>query len=292
MIRQVSISALVCLGILLLGAGVAYCQQTGSILAWGGNYAGQCDVPAPNEGFVAVAAGEDHSLGLKSDGTIVAWGGNYLGQCDVPSPNEGFMAVAGGGGHSLGLKADGTIVAWGWNELGQCDVPSPNEGFVAVAGGEYHSLGLKTDGTIVAWGDSTYGQCDVPSPNEGFVAIAGGFSHSLGLRSVMTAVEEPEPGDLPGAAMIAILSLSPNPFNPSIEVSFEIKRSGQVDMEIYDVSGRRVRTVALGILGPGIHRSRWDGRNESGHTVRSGVYIVRLRGAGGESAAAKAVLLR
>ncbi len=49
----------------------------------------------------------------KSDGTIVAWGWNDYGQCNVPAPNADFVAVAGGGAHSLGLKSDGTIVAWG-----------------------------------------------------------------------------------------------------------------------------------------------------------------------------------
>ena len=39
------------------------------------------------------------------DGSIVAWGSNWAGQTDVPAPNSGFVAVAGGGNHSLGLKA-------------------------------------------------------------------------------------------------------------------------------------------------------------------------------------------
>ena len=72
----------------------------------------------------------------------MAWGNNNEGQCYVPSPNTGFVAVAGGFGHSLGLKEDGSIVAWEWNVSGQCDVPPPNEGFIAVAGGGYTSLGL------------------------------------------------------------------------------------------------------------------------------------------------------
>jgi alpha-tubulin suppressor-like RCC1 family protein len=78
-------------------------------VAWGdGNYYGQCTVPAPNTGFVAVAAGEWHSLGLKADGSIVAWGLNELGkwQCVVPPPNTGFIRIAAGGDHSLGLKGD------------------------------------------------------------------------------------------------------------------------------------------------------------------------------------------
>jgi len=153
-----------------------------TIVAWGHNTYGQCDVPSPNTGFITVAAGYSHSLGLRNDSTVVAWGGNDYGQCDVPLPNSGFIAVAGGWGHSLGLKDDGSIVAWGRNNAGQCNVPSPNSGFVAVAGGTYHSLGLRDDGSITAWGRNDEGQCNVPSPNSGFIAVAAGYYHSLGLR--------------------------------------------------------------------------------------------------------------
>ena len=52
---------------------------------------------------------------MKGDGSIVAWGWNEYGQCNVPAPNSGFVAVAAGENHSLGLKADGSIAAWGDN---------------------------------------------------------------------------------------------------------------------------------------------------------------------------------
>jgi len=71
----------------------------------------------------------------------VAWGHNAY----VPAQNTGFVAVAAGGYHSLGLRADGSVVAWGsnadedGNHAGQCDVPEPNTGFVAVAAGGYHT---------------------------------------------------------------------------------------------------------------------------------------------------------
>lgn len=74
-----------------------------SIAAWGNNSAGQCNVPAPNTGFIGISAGVYHSLALKSDGTIVAWGWNFWGQCDVPAPNADFVAIAAGGFHSLGI---------------------------------------------------------------------------------------------------------------------------------------------------------------------------------------------
>src|SRR5437773_7317115 len=96
----------------------------------------QCNVPAMNNDFIAIAAGSDHGLGLRDNGSIVTWGCAApfsYGQCNVPSPNGGFIAIAAGGYHSLGLKNDGTILAWGYNGDGECSVPGPNNGFVAVA---------------------------------------------------------------------------------------------------------------------------------------------------------------
>lgn len=156
-------------------------KSDGSIVAWGLNDKGQCDVPEPNSDFVAVAAGIYHSLALKSDGSIVAWGDNSSNQCDVPVPNSDFVAVAAGYRHSLGLKSDGSIEAWGNNDSNQCDVPA-DTGFVAVAAGAYHSLALNSSGSIIAWGDNSQGQCNVPGPNTGFVAVAAGAYHSLGLK--------------------------------------------------------------------------------------------------------------
>jgi alpha-tubulin suppressor-like RCC1 family protein len=158
-------------------------KSDGSIVAWGYNDYGQTAVPAPNTDFVSLSGGYSHSLGLKSDGSITAWGSNIYGQTNVPSPNTDFVALAAGGYHSLGLKPDGTLVAWGRNYYGQTSVPSPNTDFVAVAAGEEYSLGLKADGSIVAWGVNQFGQTAVPSPNTDFVAVAAGANHSLGLKS-------------------------------------------------------------------------------------------------------------
>jgi Regulator of chromosome condensation (RCC1) repeat len=163
-------------------------KSDGTVKAWGYNGNGQCDVPTPNSGFIAIAAGFRHNLGLKSDGTVVGWGDNWAGQCNPPTPNSGFIAIAAGYYHNLGLKSDGTVVAWGWHKYGQCDVPTPNSGFIAIAAGYLHNLGLKSDGTVVAWGWNAYGERDVPTPNEGFIAIAAGYLQSLGLKSDGTVV--------------------------------------------------------------------------------------------------------
>ena len=65
------------------------------------NNSGQITVPSGT--FIAIAAGFDHSLGLRTDGTLVGWGNNNLGQVSVPSGI--FSAIAAGGDHSLALRA-------------------------------------------------------------------------------------------------------------------------------------------------------------------------------------------
>ena len=101
----------------------------------------------PNSNFTAITAGGFHSLGLKQDGSLVAWGWNDYGQCDIPSPNSGFIAIAAGtgfsGSYSLGLKEDGSIIAWGENNYGQCNIPEPNSGFTAIAAGDGSSLAIR-----------------------------------------------------------------------------------------------------------------------------------------------------
>jgi len=58
---------------------VAASLAPGTVVAWGDNNDGETDVPAGLSGVVAIAAGDDYSLALKSDGTVVAWGPDWLG---------------------------------------------------------------------------------------------------------------------------------------------------------------------------------------------------------------------
>ena len=75
-------------------------KTDGSIVGWGVNWLG--DVPSPNTGFTAIAAGDVHGLALRSDGTVIAWGANWDGQSSSPN-RSGFVAIAAGNSHSLGI---------------------------------------------------------------------------------------------------------------------------------------------------------------------------------------------
>ena len=80
----------------------------------------------------------------------MAVGANYDSQCNVGSWTD-IQHVAAGGNHTVGLKLDGTVVAVGNNEYGQFDLGFWTD-IQQVANVASHTVGLKSDGTVVAWG--------------------------------------------------------------------------------------------------------------------------------------------
>jgi hypothetical protein len=83
----------------------------------------------------------------------------------------------------------------------------------------------------------------------------------------------------------------PNPFNPSVTIDISLNVGAQVDLSIYDVSGRCIKTMAHERLPAGPHIYTWDGRDTSGTSVASGVYFAILK-ADDKQAGRKLVLLR
>ncbi len=68
----------------------------------------------------------------------------------------------------------------------------------------------------------------------------------------------------------------PNPFNPETWISYEIPQDGFVNITIFDLLGRQIRTLVASHQLAGRHSVRWDGRDENGNSVPSGFYIYRL----------------
>jgi hypothetical protein len=85
---------------------------------------------------------------------------------------------------------------------------------------------------------------------------------------------------------------APNPFNPRTEVVFELPRPATVSLRIHDLAGRLVRSLARGEgLPAGRHARGWDGRDDAGRGLPSGVYLVELR-ADGASRQGRLTLVR
>ncbi|MDB6026660.1 MAG: hypothetical protein JWM68_2883 [Verrucomicrobiales bacterium] len=151
----------------------------------------ECHVPVTIPGAtisgapLAIAAGDFHSLLLKSDRTVVAWGANDYGQTNVPVGLTNVVAIAAGKNHSLALKEDGTIVAWGANNLGQTQVPVALGYAVvtAIAAGGDHCMALKSDGTVTVWGYNSFYEIDRLPDLHNVVAITAGNFHFLALKN-------------------------------------------------------------------------------------------------------------
>ncbi len=96
---------------------------------------------------------------------------------------------------------------------------------------------------------------------------------------------------------VYMLQNVPNPFNASTVLECVVDDSyleGSVEIVIgvYDVAGRLVRDIYRGPIGPGSHRFYWDGRNNGGGAVASGMYFMRMERSGGHGSTIKMILIR
>ncbi len=107
------------------------------------------------------------------------------------------------------------------------------------------------------------------------VGANGVFLTFDNLVGVALAGERPNRPEEP-----ILLRNYPNPFNPSTNLSFRITESGLVELAVYDLLGRRIRTLVNKTLLPGRYQVVWDGRNEFGEAVPSGAYWYRLNTGG------------
>ncbi|MBN1827464.1 MAG: T9SS type A sorting domain-containing protein [Candidatus Eisenbacteria bacterium] len=80
----------------------------------------------------------------------------------------------------------------------------------------------------------------------------------------------------PGSRSFAFFPVRPNPFDSECVISYELPEQMRVDLRIYDISGRHVRTLVGGERKAGFHALSWDGRDDSGRRVGLGVYFIKL----------------
>ena len=211
-------------------------KTDGTLWAWGYNLYGQLglgnsgvgtdrNVPTQvgtDTNWASVAAGNYHSLAVKTDGTLWAWGYNIDGELglgdngfgtdrNVPAQvgaGTSWASVAAGAYDTFAIKADGTLWAWGSNGVGQLglgnndhkNVPTQvgtGTNWASVEAGAQHTLAVKTDGTLWAWGYNYHGELglgdnglgtdrNVPTQvgaDTSWASVAAGFYHSLAVKT-------------------------------------------------------------------------------------------------------------
>ncbi len=111
---------------------------------------------------------------------------------------------------------------------------------------------------IGAWADDDNGS----NSGSAYVFEMGTSTSTVGAKEV------------PGA--YALWPNYPNPFNPQTRITFELPVASNVRLMVYDVLGREVARLAAGSYPAGTHAVTWDGRDATGASVPSGVYLYRI----------------
>ncbi len=147
-----------------------------------------------------------------------------------------------------------------------------------------HAAGSPNSGARQGWDitgvslSSNLGQLSPGQQSLELVATTTGDEFMLcaaGLVIEVVGKVTAAPDPIPGVAHL--YGCHPNPFNPSTMIRYSLPRSGHVELEIYDLGGRQVRTLVREVVEAGEHRARWNGRDDAGAQVVSGVYLYRLR---------------
>jgi hypothetical protein len=128
-------------------------------------------------------------------------------------------------------------------------------------------------------------------------SVTGIFNFSYGtykiqIRDLADLGQLGIDGDFAGVAReFALYPNFPNPFNPETRIRFQLAENSNVRLMIYDVLGRKVRTLVSDRMDAGHHVLNWDGLNDAGTDVASGMYVYRIK-AGDFIAHRKMLLVR
>jgi hypothetical protein len=271
------------------GLGVA-ADNSGNVIA-----TGTFDDDVDLGGGLMATAGDDDVYLVKFDAA-----GNHLWSDSFGGPGNETMR----GGKTVTTDASGNVVLTGaFMESidfggGVLTANTFSDVFIAEIdtagnhlwsnryGGESHQLSeavaVTTTGDIVVTGrfvnDIDFGG--------GLLTSAGG--KDIFLAKLGDVASGTEPVASPG---FALEQNHPNPFNPTTSITLRLDHEGPTQLIVYDASGSHIRTLADGPLSPGPHVFEWDGRNDSGQLVTSGVYFIRAS-AGQRTVTSKAVLLK
>ena len=189
------------------------------------------------------------------------------------------------------LEVGGSISGYVYGEGG---VPDSNANVTAYHVTEYWSSkgdhtspdgSYKVGGLRTGWYRvSAYIECDQmyydhksvwEQPDSVYVTMPGNIS---GVNfNFPSAVEDEENQNASRPAEFELSQNYPNPFNPGTAIEYTVQKKAQVNLEIYNLLGQKVKTLLNENQSAGAYHILWDGKNEQSQTVASGVYFYRLK---------------
>ncbi len=165
---------------------------------------------------------------------------------------------------------------WIPSKSGQTTIGSPD--FITLVETDIHGVQQLAGRLILT--DSIQTETIMPSPGDTlFLRFIHPFSH---YDQYEFTTADMLVGICPAALLSQTFNLQqnyPNPFNPATMLTFTIPRVSRVNLVVYDVLGRKVKTLVDEKLAAGEHQVHWNGNNDSGNRVASGIYIAVFRSA-------------
>lgn len=112
----------------------------------------------------AIAQSEHYHMMLQNSGKVSLWDRSSTNTITIPQEcKTDIIAIGAGLNHFVALKSNGTLVVWGDNSLNQCNIPSNMSRIKSFSTGYNHTLAIDINGKVYAWGDNRMGQCNIPN---------------------------------------------------------------------------------------------------------------------------------
>lgn len=145
-----------------------------TLVCWGNNSAGQCDVPADLKNVVFVHCGDSVTMAVTTEGNVVCWGCKYAKKCKVPAEAINIVFVDSGIYHVTALTRDGRVICWGEPhpsyDHSQHIVPEElklglprSDLVISICCGPLNSAALTQQGKVICWGNNRTNQCSTQS---------------------------------------------------------------------------------------------------------------------------------
>jgi hypothetical protein len=249
-----------------------------------GDYGYQVLETPPDSGYVIV--GNTYSFG-SGDSDV------YLIKTDARGDSvwtRTFGGIAGDFGYGLAMTSPqaGYMIAGSTRSFGA---------------GSYDAYVIRADDVGSALWTRTYGgaayddgfSVQQTAPDSGYIVVGSTRSFGAGIYDMYVLKSEPVlAGTMPARpvhAFLSVISAGPNPFKFETAILYRLAERYRVDVDVYDVLGRRVAALLHDEQNIGLHTAVWDGRSTSGSRVASGIYYLRIEAAG-QSHCRKVLLLR
>jgi hypothetical protein len=236
---------------------------------------------------------EADAIAVDGSGNVYVTGRSYGSETDFDyctikydaSGTEVWVRTYNGPANGYDNATDITV-----DDLGNIYVTGESGGI--GSSGDYATLSYDPDGDV-RWvkrydgpGNASDVAQSIAVDDSGKVCVTG-YSHACNemgcndyatIKYVQTFNEvRDETGSRERPSEFDLSQNYPNPFNPSTKIEFTLARSGFVTLQIYDTLGRKVRTLVSEELSSGYKSVIWDGKNEDGDEVASGVYFYQLK---------------